>query len=102
MGEMTDSCSNVIMLCRLQNHRDGTQLLYKIFIICDFVFRNGIRGRENVIGILQKNGLGIDKAYTVTSGHGMTADKLSFQTGFFDLCMNLTLDTSNISEQGLG
>ena len=89
------------MLCRLQNHRDGTQLLYKIFIIRDFVFRNGIRGRENVIGILQKNGLGIDKAYTVTSGHGMTADKLSFQTGFFDLCMNLTLDTSHISEQCL-
>ena len=60
-----------------------------------------MRGRENVIGILQKNGLGIDKAYTVTSGHGMTADKLSFQTGFFDLCMNLTLDTSHISEQCL-
>ena len=31
----------------------------------------------------------------------MTADKLFFQTGFFDLLMNLAFYTSYIGEQGL-
>ena len=96
MGQMADACRNPVMLPGGQNKGDGADIRYEIAESLHLFFRYLRRRGQQIVGILQKKGMGIGKADALAARHGVSADEVRGQSRFFHTPEGRGFDTAYI------
>ena len=98
MREMTDGGSNIIVLFICDNKRNCTHQLYQTVTGLQTCFICLRSSGQNIVGVLQKDSLGILITDAFGSGHGMSADELCIKTKRMNMTVNVGFDAADIGQ----
>ena len=99
MRQVADGCSDIVVFLVVHDKRNGTHAGYQAAVCFQYPGGYGVRGRQDVIGILQQGGLGIGVARPFAACHGVSADKAMIQSGIVDGIVDGGFDAAHIGEQ---
>ncbi len=98
--QVRDAGNRIIMEGTGDHERNGLDLPDELLHDQRLLLRRFLRGRHDVVGVLQKAGPGVVIARPLGAGHGVPADKIRREPGLLHMRLNVALGGADVGQNG--